>query len=324
MESTQLRAYLEQIVTLETQYQAANQAYLVCTSKIAGLGQPRLLQEPQEPAAEGGGFCFGLLTGIIGFSVCAVVWLILEGLRNYSGDNLLLGLISMLSPLLTPLPLVAGLIWMGFFLTAGVKFSLEASKQNKEGKRNYEQALQRYRLQKSQDDVRLAAEKKILPDLKQNAEMLRERAQKSKEILEQYYGLNIIAPKYRSLICVATFLEYLENERCCKLTGHEGCYNLFESELRQGTIIAQLSNISQQLDQIRENQERAADALECIQHTCRHLTEGIQNLSGTMDMVLENQRVQAYCAEQTARDQRFLNDYVIMRDVLWGKSTQKH
>ncbi len=322
MESTQLRAYLEQIVTLETQYQTAKQAYLVCANKIAGLGQPSLLQEPQKPAEEGGGFFSGLLMGIIGLAVCAVIWLLLNGLRNYPGDNFLLELISIFLPLLGPLPMIAGLLWLFFWMITGFSASLEAKKQNKESKRNYELALQRYYSQRSQDETRLKAELAILPDLKRNSEMLRERAQKSRHLLDQYYSLNVIAPKYRSLICAATFLEYLENERCYKLTGPGGCYNMFEAELRQGIIIAQLTNISQQLGQIRANQERAADALESIQRTCSHLTEGIQNLNEKMDMALENQRVQTYYAEQTARDQRFLNDYVMMRDILWERSAR--
>lgn len=319
MESTQLQAYLEQVLTLETQYQTARQAYLVCANKVADLGHPGLLKEPQKPAEEGGGFCSGLLMGIIGFAICAFISLILSSLRNYTGDGWILGILSILSQLLAPLPIFAGFLWLGYCVITGVGLSVEQAEKNKRNKCNYEQALQRYYFQKSQDEERLKNELRILPDLKRNAELLRQRAQKSKEILDQYYSLNVLAPKYRSLICVATFLEYLETERCYKLTGHEGCYNLFEAELRQGIIIAQLTNISQQLEQIRANQERAADALECIQRTCSHLTEGIQNLNEKMDMALENQRVQTYYAEQTAREQRFLNDYVMMRDILWKK-----
>lgn len=321
MESTQLQAYLEQVLTLETQYQAARQAYQVCANKIAGLGHPGLLEEPQKPAEEGGGFYSGLLMGIIGFAICAVISLILSSLRNYTGDGWILGILSILNPLLAPLPILAGFLWLGYCVITGVGLSVEQAEKNKRNKCNYEQALQRYYFQKSQDEERLKNELRVLPDLKRNAELLRQRAQKNKEILDQYYGLNVLAPKYRSLICVATFLEYLETERCYKLTGHEGCYNLFEAELRQGIIIAQLTNISQQLEQIRANQERAADALECIQRTCSHLTEGIQNLNEKMDMALENQRVQTYYAEQTAQEQRFLNDYVVMRDILWKKHT---
>lgn len=322
MESTQLQAYLEQVLTLETQYQAARQAYLVCANKAADLGRPGLLKEPQKPEEEGGGFSVGLFLGIIGFAVCAVISLILSALSNYTGDGWILGILSILSQVLAPLPILAGFLWLGFCVIMGVGLSAKQAETNKSNKCNYEQALQRYYFQKSQDEERLKNELRVLPDLKRNAELLRQRAQKNKEILDQYYGLNVLAPKYRSLICVATFLEYLETERCYKLTGHEGCYNLFEAELRQGIIIAQLTNISQQLEQIRANQERAADALEYIQRTCSHLTEGIQNLNEKMDMALENQRVQTYYAEQTAREQRFLNDYVVMRDFFGERSVR--
>lgn len=320
METTQLRAYLEQIVTLETQYQTANQAYQNCANKIASLGKTRVIHEPEEPEEESGGLASGLLMGIVGFAICAVIWMILDGLNSYTGTSWLWGILTLLSLLFQPLSIIAGLGWVGYCLVMGVQAEYAEKYRNKERKIRYERALQEYWFQKSKDGIRVKAELAVIPDLKRNAQMLLERAKKSKEILDRYYSLNIITPKYQSLICAATFLEYLENERCSKLTGHEGCYNLFEAELRQGVIIAQLTNITQQLKQMRANQERAADALEKIQRTCSYLNEGINGMNGKMDIALENQRVHTYYAEQTARDQRLLNDYVIMRDILWARS----
>lgn len=323
METTQLRAYLEQIVTLETQYQTANQAYQSCANKITHLGKLRSFEEPQMPKEESGDLAFSLIIGIAGFAICIALWLFLWKAAHYDGSGWFWGILKALIPFLKPIvfiALIVGIAWLILFWTCGVSENNEAKRRNLENRINYERALQQYQLQKFQDEARVKAELAVIPDLKRNAQMLLERAKKSKEILDRYYSLNIITPKYQSLICAATFLEYLENERCYKLTGHEGCYNLFEAELRQGIIITQLTNISQQLKQMRVNQERAADALEKIQRTCSYLNEGINGINGKMDIALENQRVQTYYAEQTARDQRLLNDYVIMRDILWPRS----
>jgi hypothetical protein len=72
--------------------------------------------------------------------------------------------------------------------------------------------------------------------------------------LEQLYSLNIIFPKYRSFACVATLLEYLQSGRCDELTGPNGAYNLYESELRSDLIITKLDNIERKLDQVIANQ----------------------------------------------------------------------
>lgn len=72
--------------------------------------------------------------------------------------------------------------------------------------------------------------------------------------LEQLYSLNIIFPKYRSFACVATLLEYLQSGRCDELTGPDGAYNLYESELRSDLIITKLDNIERKLDQVIANQ----------------------------------------------------------------------
>ena len=72
--------------------------------------------------------------------------------------------------------------------------------------------------------------------------------------LEKLYSLNIIFPKYRSFACVATLLEYLQSGRCEELTGPDGAYNLYESELRSDLIITKLDNIERKLDQVIANQ----------------------------------------------------------------------
>ena len=72
--------------------------------------------------------------------------------------------------------------------------------------------------------------------------------------LEQLYDENIIFPKYRNLVAITAINEYLMSGRCDKLEGSDGAYNLYEMELRQNIIIAQLSSIIDNLEQIRNNQ----------------------------------------------------------------------
>ena len=72
--------------------------------------------------------------------------------------------------------------------------------------------------------------------------------------MSQYYDVDVIYPKYRNLVALTTFIEYLESGRCKSLYGYTGCYNVYEQELRQNTIIGKLDQVLIQLDQIKKVQ----------------------------------------------------------------------
>ena len=75
----------------------------------------------------------------------------------------------------------------------------------------------------------------------------------SSTLLELYY-LDVIFPKYRGLVQISTFYEYLYSQRCDKLTGPDGAYNLYESELKTNIIIGELQSINASLETIKQNQ----------------------------------------------------------------------
>lgn len=100
-------------------------------------------------------------------------------------------------------------------------------------------------------------------------------------ILQQYYSLNIVYPKYRGLVPMCTISEYLDSGRCSTLTGHEGAYNLYESELRMNIIIGKLDDIIYRLDDIRDQQfslyRAITDSNSKIDNMCNILDETRQN-----------------------------------------------
>lgn len=77
---------------------------------------------------------------------------------------------------------------------------------------------------------------------------------KLEEALIGLYEEGIIYSKYRNLVAVSTIYEYLASGRCDQLEGPNGAYNLYEMELRQNIVIGQLSTITENLEQIKENQ----------------------------------------------------------------------
>ncbi len=111
--------------------------------------------------------------------------------------------------------------------------------------------------------------------------------------LEQLYAENVIFPKYRNLVAVTAINEYLLSGRCDKLEGPDGAYNLYEMELRQNIIIAQLSSIIDNLEQIRSNQYSLYEELQKSNYTINEI------LSETRKMK-ETAKLTAYFAGVTA------------------------
>ena len=72
--------------------------------------------------------------------------------------------------------------------------------------------------------------------------------------LDRAYSCNVIYPTYRNPVAVTSFHDYLQSNRCDRLDGHEGAYNLFNVESRLDKIITRLDLIGSQLEAIRNTQ----------------------------------------------------------------------
>ena len=53
---------------------------------------------------------------------------------------------------------------------------------------------------------------------------------------------------------VCSLYEYIRAGRCTELEGHEGAYNILETEIRLDRIILQLDKVVAQLEQIKHTQ----------------------------------------------------------------------
>lgn len=74
---------------------------------------------------------------------------------------------------------------------------------------------------------------------------------KVKELLDLYYSLDAIYPAYHGdFVAIAMFSQYLNMGMCYTLTGHEGCYTLYEQQKLQGIIITKLNVLISQLNEI--------------------------------------------------------------------------
>ena len=102
----------------------------------------------------------------------------------------------------------------------------------------------------------------IIASLKHERETVKTSYEKVCEALKDIYNENVIYPKYRELIPVTMMCEYLESNRCETLEGHEGAYNIYESEIRANVIISRLDQVMSSLESIRSNQYKLHEAIQ--------------------------------------------------------------
>ncbi|MBR4459370.1 MAG: hypothetical protein IKS31_10480 [Clostridia bacterium] len=94
----------------------------------------------------------------------------------------------------------------------------------------------------------------------------------------EFYARDIIYPKYRTLPALTSIYEYLASGRCSELTGPDGAYNMFEAELRQDIIIAQLGNVMDHLENIRNQQY-------VLYQEVSQINDRIRRVSGQLDEI---------------------------------------
>lgn len=128
----------------------------------------------------------------------------------------------------------------------------------------------------------------------------RENYMETEKLLNQYYDEGIIFEKYRALVPVCMFYEYLESGRCSQLEGHEGAYNLYENELRLNIIIGKLDDIIKQLDAIKNTQYTIAAAIQEGNNQLNSLIASSQKALDKFESLERNTELTAYYSRVTA------------------------
>ena len=118
--------------------------------------------------------------------------------------------------------------------------------------------------------------------------------------LEQLYAMNILHPKYRNFIAVTMLLEYFETERCDSLTGVNGAYNLYETELRQNLIILKLDEIVEHLDNLQATMYNCCAALTTLNQQMNQVQKQLGSISVTTDQQLAVQQQTMQLSAATA------------------------
>lgn len=117
----------------------------------------------------------------------------------------------------------------------------------------------------------------------------------------ELYSVNIVFKKYRNIVALSTFYEYLMSGRCTALEGADGAYNLYEAEIRADRIIDQISTIVESLEDIKENQymmyskmQQINSSLENIDCSTNMMMDSVQKMKENSDTIAENSAITAH------------------------------
>ena len=174
--------------------------------------------------------------------------------------------------------------------------------ENKQKRIRYENAV-------ATNKQQIDRNQKNLSIVNQDYTILQNRYQETRSTLSKYYNLDIVYPKYRNLPAIAMFVQYLDSGRGSQLQGHDGCYNLYEDELRHNIIIAKLDEIITRLDDISASQYEISNAI-------RRSNQQIMRLSNQMDITNQHLAVQSYNTQQSAWNTQILGEYIMFRDLV--------
>lgn len=228
-----MKQYLKDLYTLEKERYCSERAKQKYDNIIDSLGKSSLNHKDKDFGRRKGKFSLSW------FLISGVFLGIIFGIGGAVAGILLLFFIES----------AAGRVMVGFiigFLFGILKgFSGEVEYKNRKNEEYQIRQADTERVEKELEQSELYKENRI--SYVQNIDSCN-------QALKQLYDLDIIFPKYRNFIAISQIYEYYMSGRCTTLEGHEGAYNIFESEARQNVIIMQLNNVLNQLEQIKQNQ----------------------------------------------------------------------
>ncbi len=133
--------------------------------------------------------------------------------------------------------------------------------------------------------------------------------------LADLYSYSVIPKKYRyDIVAISSIYEYLSSRICLKLYGVDGAFNKYETDLQTNKIICQLSQINEQLEQIKLNQRMIYSAIEQTNKEIKKLNTSMNkalvelanissntmNISSNTSVIADNAAVTAHNTAVTA------------------------
>ncbi len=261
MTTGQLKAYLRRIIELETSLYTQTEAIESLEHRMNRLAVPNYPSRPSPPKEYQEDFvgCFPM---ILGFVAAAIIGCILSVFEHVPILGEVLEIFSVM--LLWIVPII-------FFFLSKKEEKKNVERLNKQEIERYESDMCIYEQNIEIDKMRVRAEQLKKDNLNTVLLDLKQQRNETRRILRYYYSKNILFSKYQNLIAVCSLYEYLMAGRCTTLEGHEGAYNIFETELRLNRICAKLDTVIEHLSDIQDNQMVLYDAIQDGNRASRQL-----------------------------------------------------
>lgn len=307
MDKNVLLEYLSIVVDLEKDQYAQKQAIIKMDHQIAAYKQEHDDNEKRirttcveydleavKPDKEGiGGYAFGLYyLGFFGVMLGVLLYKLTE--------NLALGILG-------------GAVGLGISFLIVWKVRQGSQRFNKEKKqkqlRSLMEANQKLNVSRKNRNHDLTV---FIPRLENEQEKLLATYEKTVDTLVQFYALDVIPEKYRGLVPVCSFYDYVSSGRtyCIRkdvATFDEGAINIFEREQTMGVIIDKLDQILSNLQALNEEQRAIRYAIEEGNRVTHSL---LREIGSKIDKVNDNIEVTQYQNDQQLKCQQYMASMV--------------
>lgn len=187
---------------------------------------------------------------------------------------------------------------------------------NEEQKRRYDQKVIEYNekqkvlekeYKENLSEFAAAKEKAI-----ETVNQLKESLLGTEDVIKKLYDLDVVFPKYRNLVAMCTFYEYLACGRCEALEGPNGAYNIYEAEQRQNLIIGKLDEISNKLDKVIDNQYYLCSEIKKANQSIDKISNEVEQILLYSFTAAKSSAITAECAQITAQNTEALKYLAII------------
>lgn len=203
---------------------------------------------------------------------------------------------------------IAVLIMVLVYIIGYIYSIIQYFKEKKRCSQKYVEDYKQYCIKIDLDKERVRNELHVKSNIMLQCNTLKSSRSNTQELLNNLYSYNIIYPKYRNMVAVTMFCEYLESGRCMQLQGYDGAYNLFEKELRDGIIIAELKTISNQLESIRQTQYMLYEEM-------KRGNDIANKISKSAEQMESNSEIEKYNAEVIAQNSAIIAQEAKMQGI---------
>lgn len=171
---------------------------------------------------------------------------------------------------------------------------------------DYYQKLNEYEKKVDSNKIRVNRELKQKRKLENQIYALENQKKEIADTLHKLYSLNILYPKYRNFVAVASFYEYFASGRCTTLEGHEGAYNIFENEIRLNAIMYKLDDVINHLEEIQHNQYAIYNAINEGNRTANAVYQQSLKILSNTNAIAGNSAITAYNSAISAKNSEIL------------------